>query len=215
MRLSLAALAALTVPGQTAAQDAHSALQRAAIAYASIRSLRADFRQTIVNPMLGNPETTRGVLYLVPPDRFAMRFEQPAGDRIVADGEWLWAFTPSTVPDQVIRQPIPRSGTATPNLILQFVDRPMERYDATYEGTDSVAGDPVDLVRLVPRVDGLGFRQATIAISARTGLLRRVALIEDSGQRRTLVFVQIEPGAAVPRHELTFVVPDGVRVVTP
>ena len=215
MRLSLAALAALTVPGQTAAQDARSALQRAEITYASIRSLRADFRQTITNPMLGNPETTRGVLYLVPPDRFAMRFEQPAGDRIVADGEWLWAFTPSTVPDQVIRQPIPRSGTATPNLILQFVDRPMERYDATYEGTDSVAGDPVDLVRLVPRVDGLGFRQATIAISTRTGLLRRVVLIEDSGQRRTLVFVEIEPDAAVPRRELTFVVPDGVRIVTP
>ncbi|MCH8841319.1 MAG: hypothetical protein IH831_11745, partial [Planctomycetes bacterium] len=63
-----------------------------------------------------------GVLFLVPPDRFAMRFEEPEGDRIVADGEWLWAYTPSTVPDQVIRQPIPRFGVATPNLFGQFVD---------------------------------------------------------------------------------------------
>ena len=25
------------------------------------------------------------------------------GERVVADGEWLWAFAPSSVPDQVIR----------------------------------------------------------------------------------------------------------------
>ncbi len=217
-RVGIATLAALAVGGlirQAAAQDATAALDRAGRTYESLTSLRADFRQTISNPMLGDPETTRGVLYLVPPDRFAMRFEHPEGDRIVVDGEWLWAFTPSTVPNQVLRQPIPRYGAATPNIFLQFVDNPLERYDATYVGTDSVAADLVDVVRLVPKQDGLGFRRATISISRRTGLLRRVALVEESGQRRTLVLIAIEPGAAVPRREVTFVVPEGVRIVTP
>ena len=201
--------------GPALAQDASAALQRAEVAYQSVKSLRAQFRQTISNPMLGGPETTHGVLYIVKPDRFAMRFDDPDGDRIVADGEWLWAYTPSTVPNQVLRQPIPRSGAATPNLFAQFMERATERYDATYVGAEDVAGDLTDLVRLVPRRGDVGFRSAVIAVSVGTGLLRRIALVEDSGQRRTLVFTDIEVGAAVPRAEVTFVVPRGVRIVTP
>jgi len=198
-----------------AAQDAPSALARAETAYWKLMSLRAEFEQTIVNPMLGAPETTRGTLYLVPPSRFAMKFSEPAGDRIVADGDWLWAYTPSTVPGQVIRQPVPQAGAATPNLFAQFVDRPLERYDATYAGADTVAGDAVDLVTLVPKVEGLPFRRVTIAVSRETGLLRRLAIVEDSGQRRTLVLASLAPNAAVPLGEVRFEVPRGVKVVTP
>jgi outer membrane lipoprotein carrier protein len=198
-----------------AAQDAPAALARAEAAYRALTSLRAQFEQTIVNPMLGAPENSRGALYLVPPSKFAMRFIEPAGDRVVADGEWLWAYTPSTVPGQVIRQPVPQAGAATPNLFAQFVDRPLERYDATYAGRDTVAGDPVDLVALVPKVEGLPFRRVTIAVSRETGLLRRLAIVEDSGQRRTLVLTAVAPNAPVLPAEVRFEVPRGVKVVTP
>jgi len=197
------------------AQDAPAALARAERVYASVSSLRAEFGQTISNPMLGEPEVSSGTLFLVKPDRFAMRFAVPPGDRIVADGTWLWAYTPSTVPDQVIRQAVPSSGAATPNLFAQFVDRPLERYDATYGGRDTVAGDPVELVTLVPRQHDLGFRRATVAISERTGWIRRVALIEDSGQRRTLVLTALTPNADVPKAEVTFTPPRGARIVSP
>lgn len=197
------------------AQDASAALARAERAYASSTSLRAEFGQVISNPMLGDPETSSGTLFLVKPDKFAMRFAEPAGDRIVADGTWLWAYTPSTVPNQVIRQPVPTSGAATPNLFAQFVERPLERYDVTYAGRDTVAGDPVDLVILVPKEPNLGFRRATVAISERTGWLRRVALIEDSGQRRTLVLTALTPNADVAKNEVTFTPPRGTKVVSP
>jgi len=209
------AVLALLLAAPLAAQDPAPALQRAERAYRALRSLRAEFRQTIDNPMLGAPETSRGVLFLVPPDRFALRFDDPEGDRLVADGEWLWAYTPSTVPNQVIRQEIPRSGAATPNLFAQFVDRPLERYTASVVGSDTIAGDPVDLIRLVPITEEIPFREATIAIAEGTGLLRRVDLVEESGQRRRLVFLEVSPNATVPRDEITFVVPRGVRVVTP
>jgi outer membrane lipoprotein carrier protein len=197
------------------AQDVPTTLARAEAAYRRLTSLRAEFEQTIVNPMLGGPETSAGTLYLVPPSKLAMRFSNPAGDRIVADGEWLWAYTPSTVPGQVIRQPVPEAGPASPNLFAQFVDRPLDRYDATPAGTDTVVGDPVDLVRLVPRVDGLPFRRVTIAVSRRTGLLRRLDIVEESGQRRTLVLTSLTPNASVPPAEVRFAVPRGVKVVSP
>jgi outer membrane lipoprotein carrier protein len=204
-----------SAPLPLCSQDAPSALARADRAYAAVTSLRAEFQQTISNPMLGAPEVSSGTLFLVKPDRFAMRFAEPVGDRIVADGTWLWAYTPSTVEGQVIRQPVPRSGAATPNLFAQFVERPLERYEVSYAGRDTVAGEPVELVTLVPRTRDLGFRRATIAVSERTGWIRRVAIVEDSGQRRTLVLTSLAPNADIPGEETRFRVPRGVKIVTP
>jgi outer membrane lipoprotein carrier protein len=194
------------------AQTATEILATAGATYGTIETLQAEFTQMLVNPMMGD-ETTTGTLYLSPPHRFSMRFSEPEGDRIVADGEWLWLYTPSTTPNQVIRQSIPEMGPATPNLFGQFVDNPLERYNATYVGVDSAAGYPVQNVRLVPRVDGIPFRNVVISLSA-DGMLRKVNIVEDSGQRRTLVFDSIVVNAQIPEEELSFRVPRGTRVVT-
>ncbi len=206
-------LVACLWPGLATAQSVDAALRRAEDAYHGLTTLRAEFTQTLVNPMLGGPEESHGTLFLDPPDRFAMRFANPEGDRIVADGTWLWLYAPSSVPDQVIRQSVPRAGMASPNLMGQFVDRPLERYDAEYLGVDTVAGVEVDRVRLTPKVDGLGFRRAEIAVDRLAGLLRRMVVIEESGQRRTLVFRNIVTGVSIPPAEFRFDVPPGTRVV--
>lgn len=213
MRYTALLFAALA--GPLHAQDAITALQRAERAYQALETLEAEFTQVIVNPMLGGPELSQGILFLEPPSRFAMRFSDPVGDRIVADGVWLWAFTPSSVPDQVIRQAIPKRGAATPNLLAQFMDRPLEHYRPFYVEADTVAGELVDVVRLIPRFDDAPFREATISVSRTSGLLRRIALREVSGQQRTLVFVRLRDNVAIPDAELRFTVPSGVRVVTP
>lgn len=197
------------------AQDVTSALNRAEIAYRGLTTLTAEFKQTLVNPMLGAPETTGGRIFLVPPSRFSMRFDEPNGDRIVADGTWLWLYAPSTVPGQVIRQSIPQSGVSSPNLIGQFVDRPLERYEVTYVGEDNVAEETVDVLRLTPLGGSLGFRWAEIAVARSDGILRRMDLMEDSGQRRILVFSAIRTQVRIPEGELRFDVPQGTRVITP
>ncbi|MBI2535554.1 MAG: outer membrane lipoprotein carrier protein LolA [Gemmatimonadetes bacterium] len=202
-------------PAPLAPQSADSALARAQHAYDSMTTLKAAFYQTLTNPMLGRPEHSRGVLFLQPPGRFAMRFTEPSGDRIVADGRWLWVYTPSSVPDQVIRQPIPTSGANTPNLFAQFVDRPLERYRASYVGSDTVATEPVDLVRLVPKGDDAPFREAVIGISRRDGWMRRLSLVEESGQRRLLTFQRLDINQLIPPSELRFTAPRGARVITP
>jgi len=197
------------------AQSTDSVLARAQRAYDGMTTLRAAFSQTLTNPMLGGPEQSRGVLFLQPPGRFAMRFSEPSGDRVVADGQWLWVYTPSSVPDQVIRQPIPTSGANTPNLFAQFVDQPLERYRASYVGSDTVAAEPVDLVRLVPKGDDAPFREAVIGISRRDGWMRRLSLVEESGQRRVLTFQRLDINQLIPPGELRFSVPRGTRVITP
>lgn len=205
----------LVVPGAPQGTELEAVLARAQRAYDSMRTLRAEFTQVITNPMLGAPEHSRGVLFLAPPGRFAMRFSQPEGDRIVADGRWLWLYTPSSVPNQAIRQPIPASGATTPNLFAQFIDRPLERYQATYLGRQELNGDPVDVVRFVPRTSDLPFREAVLALAASDGWPRKLTLTEPSGQRRELVFSHPAVNVEVQPDEFTFTVPRGVRVITP
>lgn len=199
----------------TAAQEASSVLRRAEEAYHELATIRAEFTQTITNPMLGDPEISSGVLFLAVPDRFAMRFTEPAGDRIVADGEWLWIYTPSTVPNQVIKQPVPEAGANTPNLFAQFVERATERYHAQYLSADEVMGDSVDVIRLTPLIGNAWFDEATISVSRDTGLLRKLEFTEESGQKRLLVLTTIQPDGNISDRELRFEVPNGARVVTP
>jgi outer membrane lipoprotein-sorting protein len=45
--------------------------------------------------------------------------------------------------------------------------------------------------------------------------MRKVALVEESGQRRSLVFNSIEINRPIPAAELVFRPPDGTRIVTP
>src|SRR5881396_860693 len=125
-------------PNRPTAQDPAPILDRASQSYDTVRTLQADFVQVVDNPMIGDPDTTRGRLYQRRPGYFAMRFTEPKDDRIVADGRHLWLYTPSTTPGQVIRSAIPGTGTTGPNLIGQFVERPRERYTARYVRIDIV-----------------------------------------------------------------------------
>lgn len=202
------------IGSQLQAQNAPIALARAEATYNSLTSITAEFTQTLVNRMLGAPETTTGTLFLDKPGKFAMRFEYPEGDRLVADGEWLWIYTPSSVPGQVIRQPIPTGGTLTPNLFAQFVERTAERYEASYLGMETIGGVETDVIRLVPKGPAQ-FRSATISIAVDSGLMIRVLVREESGQDRTLELTNIRTNVEIPSEEISFDVPRGTRVITP
>ena len=189
-------------------------LDRAGQTYQTVTSLSADFVQIITNPMIGTPDTTRGRLYQMRPSRFAMRFTAPKGDRIVADGRFLWLYTPSTTPGQVIRSRIPEYGTTGPNLIGQFVEQPRERYTAQYVRADSLPdAGPADVIKLVPKGHEQPYSEAKIWVGREDGLVHRVDIVESSGQERTVILRNIRVNTGVPGRELTFSPPGGVRVV--
>src|SRR5213595_676993 len=197
------------------APDPWPMLDRASATYQTITSLSAEFVQIITNPMIGTPDTTRGRLYQMRPSRFAMRFTAPKGDRIVADGRFLWLYTPSTTPGQVIRSRIPEYDTTGPNLIGQFVEQPHERYTAQYVRADSLpdGSGAADVIRLVPKGHDQPYSEATIWVGREDALVHRVDIVESAGQERTVILRNIRVNGGVPGRELTFSPPTGVRVV--
>jgi len=196
-----------------AVQDPGPILDHASASFDTVRTLAADFVQIVENPMLGDPDTTRGRLYQQRPNHFAMRFSDPKNDRIVADGRHLWLYTPSTTPDQVIRTTIPGTGTTGPNLIGQFVEHPRERYNARYVRADSIGDVAVDVIALTPRSTDLPYSDATVWIAKQDGLIRRIEIVENSGQRRTITLQHLTVNKPIPAREFKFAPTSGVRVV--
>jgi outer membrane lipoprotein carrier protein len=195
------------------AQDAQAVIGRSARVYRSLRSLSADFIQVIDNPMIDSAES-KGTLVQAGPAKLAMRFRDPPGEAIVIDGEHIWVYTPSTVPDQVLRLSVPNGGPVYGyNLLAWFLDRPAERYKPSYLRTEQRNGRPLDVIQLIPTVSEMPFSKAVIWLDRADALPRRLEIQEESGASRTLDLFNIRVNQSVSERTFTFKVPKGVRVV--
>jgi outer membrane lipoprotein carrier protein len=198
---------------QASAQDAPAIVGRAAKVYRSLGSLRADFVQMIDNPMIDSAES-KGTLLQAGAGKFAMRFSDPPGEAIVIDGQHVWVYTPSTVPGQVVRLAVPSGGPQYGyNLLAWLLDRPAERYRASYLRSERIDGRTADVVQLVPAVPDLPFTKAVVWLDRQDALPRRLEIQEQSGASRRLDLKRIRVNESLPASSFTFKVPNGVRVV--
>ncbi len=214
MRRMLPLLVLLAVaPAAARAQDANALVGRSSRVYRSLSSLRADFVQIIDNPMIDSAES-RGRLVQAGPDKLAMRFTDPAGEAVIIDGRSVWVYTPSTTPGQVIRMSVPSGGPVYGyNMLGWLLDRPAERYTASYLRGDVVGGRSMDVVELVPAVPDLPFERAVLWLDRADGIPRRLEITEHSGAMRTLTLSKVRVNQSVPDSTFRFDVPSGVRVV--
>jgi len=195
------------------AQDAKAIIGRAAQVYRSLASLRADFVQVIDNPMIDSA-ASKGTLAQAGSAKLAMRFSDPPGEAIVIDGEHVWVYTPSTVPDQVVRLSVPSGGPVYGyNLLAWLLDRPSERYRPSYLRAERVGGRSTDVIELIPAVPNLPFTKAVIWIDREDALPRRLEIHEESGATRTLTLSRLRVNESLPDRTFTFKVPSGARIV--
>jgi outer membrane lipoprotein-sorting protein len=213
VRFFLTFALALAAAGAAQAQDAESIVGRSSRVYRSLSSLTADFVQVIDNPMIDSVES-RGTLIQAGSSKLSMRFTDPPAEAVVIDGEHVWVYTPSTVPDQVLRLKAPSGGPVYGyNLLAWFLDRPSERYQAKYVREDKVGNRPVDVVELTPAVPDLPFERAILWLDRQDGLPRRLEITEKSGALRTLALSNLRVNRRVPDSAFEFKVPSGARVV--
>jgi outer membrane lipoprotein-sorting protein len=192
--------------------EARDALLRASERYAGIETVCAGFRQLLQIPLLGDEQESAGRVCQRRPNLFAMRFTEPAGDAVVADGSHFWIYYPSVSPGQVLRLPVdPTRGGL--DFYREFLDEPLSKYAVADGGVEDVGGVATRLVRLTP-LGNRGYRSAQVWIDPVQGLIRKVEVVEENGtlRRITLSDIQVDPG--VPASTFQFAVPDGVSVVS-
>ena len=201
------------LPIARAQQDARGLVSRASAAYRGLQSLRADFDQLIQNPMIGD-QASKGVLIQSGPAKLAMRFSDPDGEAIVIDGQYVWVYTPSTTPGQVLRMPLPSGGPVYGyNLIAWLLDKPHERYQSAFVRADQVDQRAVNVVEMVPTVPDMPFSRAVVWLDRSDGLPRRIEIEETSGQQRTLTLRNLRANVSIRDDTFRFRVPSGVKVI--
>lgn len=198
-------------PEEKANQDrAAEILSQAERTARGIRSLEADFTQTLNVPLLNTSQRSTGKLYQRKPDRFLMRFSDPEGDVIVADGRHFWLYYPSTDRTQVIRTSISEGGESV-DLQSQFLSNPNQRFVATLVGEESVGGQQTHVLTLVPR-GASAYRILKVWIDKDDYLVRRFEMTEENNSVRTVEMRNIRTNHALPDNLFTFTPPAGAQV---
>ncbi len=203
------ALATRPLPGQTVDRT----IDRAVAAWQAAKTVRASFEQTLTNPLTGSEVTARGDFQQQGRNRIGIRFTDPAGDRIVADGRVLWIYIPSTTPGQVIRSSLAQ-GANSVDLTGQFLTAPRTKYNITAAGTTTVSGRPAHGLLLVPKREGSHpFSRATVWVDDRDGLVRQFEVTDQNGVTRRVRLTSIRVNVPVDGSAFRFTPPKGVRVV--
>ncbi len=192
--------------------DPKQLIDRSARAYQKASSFKAAFRQILADSMIGTYES-QGNLIQAGESKLSMRFTDPSGDAIIMDGEYIWIYTPSTTPGQVIRVKAPSDPTYGPNLLAWFLTNPTERYNSRYVKSDAVAGRGVDVISMTPLDRNLPFSSAMVYLDQYDYLPRRLEVKEKSGNLRTLILTSVETNRRYAPGTFSFEVPKGVRVV--
>lgn len=205
-----AAFAALSSPLR--AQTAESVIDKAVTAYKSIRTMRGSFEQTIRNPLTGTSMNARGDFQQQFPDRIAVSFSDPKGDRIIVNGAIAWLYLPSTNPGQALKVPSGAGGGSL-NLTEQFLNSPATRFRLTSVGTAVVGDRATHAVQLVPKTAIPEFTEATVWVDDANGLIRQFEITEPSGLVRRIRMVDARVNATVDAGAFSFTPPKGVKVI--
>lgn len=201
-----------TAPSELAAQDATTIMERAAERYRGMASFCAEFRQEVRNDLMRQTTRSRGDLCQARPDRFEMRFTDPEGDRIVADGEFVWVYFPSVDDGQVFRSSFVATGGRF-DLHREFLSEPGRRYAAALEGSEEVGGRQAHVLSLEPLVAS-PYLRARIWIATDDPVILQLEIVEDEGIVRELEFSELVLNASIPGERFRFVPPPGAQVIT-
>jgi outer membrane lipoprotein carrier protein len=214
IRAVLLGVALLAPVASVRAQSATATLDRAVRAYKNVKTVRASFTQTITNPLLGATVSSAGEMLQRRPNHVSVRFSDPAGDRIVADGAWVWFYLPSSVPGQVIRQRIESGVSGSPDLTAQFLDTPSSRFTVTDLGREKVNGRMSRVLTLVPKTGvEAAFTKAVIWVDSADALIRQFELTEPSEIVRRVTITKLTLNPSIPASAFRFTPPSGTKVI--
>ena len=213
LALFVLAVTVLHVPvAAQAASDPFAPIEAASRVYRGAAAVCSDFRQVLSVPLLGEDRTGQGRLCSRQPNQFSMRFTQPAGDLVVADGSWLWVYQPSSDAKQVLRSAL-ATGPRGIDFYAEFLDAPRTKYRAELKGRETLDGRSVDHVLLTP-LRAAPYRSAELWIDPQGAHLRKVVIREENGTVRTITLSAVQANAALATDVFRFTPPTGAQVIT-
>jgi len=206
----------LLLTGVARAQTAEQTIDKAAAAYADMRTAHVVFSQTVMNPLTNKTAASKGDLIERLPGHYLVTFTVPAGDRIVSDGKVVWVYLPSTNPGQVLKLPVGEAGASrVPDFTAYLLNDPKAHFTLSDAGTAEIAGRKTHIVQLIPKEKSVPFSAAKLWIDDADGLVRQFETVDANGSLRHVRVEKIELNVPASGHLFVFTPPAGVKVFEP
>lgn len=205
------------VPAVSSAQDtgaAETADTRIDTYLAGVTTLRAGFRQVLLDERGETVDESTGTLYLSRPDRFRWEYENPFADddatgnaalAIIADGERLWVYDAELAQATVKR--MDGSLASNPAMLLSGRGKVSDGFDVV----GGFEGEGVSWTELKPKESDTDFQR--IRLGFRNDDLAFMELKDSLDQVTRIEFQSVTRNVALSDARFVFDVPGGVDVI--
>jgi outer membrane lipoprotein carrier protein len=177
-----------------------------------LKTMRAEFAQTVTDGKGEQVQKAQGTLVIVRPGRFRWELTPEGGapQLMVADGSNLWFYDRDL--EQVSVKPATAALTATPAGLLSGEGNIRELFTVAPAGRK----DGFDWVLVTPKQSDADFREARLGFGPglrQEGELKRMVLKDKLGQTVRLEFFKSERNPPVADSEVKFTPPPGADVI--
>ncbi|MFO1429148.1 MAG: outer membrane lipoprotein chaperone LolA [Candidatus Competibacteraceae bacterium] len=173
--------------------------------FRDLKSLQADFTQTILDEQSRTLETSKGQMFMQKPGRFRWDYRQPPSQLIVADGQRMWLYDKEL--QQVTVRRLDKALSATPLALLSGA-APLEN---AFVVSGSGVRDGLQWYELRPKEEQPEFKMLRVAFDG--NVLKIIELEDAFNQRTRLSFDRLQRNVPIDPELLRFVPPQGVDVV--
>lgn len=199
--------ALICAPGSAAAAVSveDPGLQRLRNFLTGVTTLRADFRQRVVDSRQQIVEDSSGRVLMQRPGRFRWDYEQPYARVIVADGTRLWLYEADL--EQVVIRQLQTGIGDTPAALLTGKQNVLERFDIG----KSWQADGLQWISLVPKAADGDFSAVRLGFDGPR--LVNMEIDDRLGQQTQLDFSRIEINPRLDDKSFSFDIPPGADVI--
>lgn len=171
MRMLPRFLAILILLGASAvhAQSTDEIVEKIRKAHASMKDYEATFTQEVTGA--GRTQSASGTLYIRIPDRMRWDYLEPKVKSLITDGKTSWMVLPEE--KQVYEQPL-SDGDSAKTPLAMLTGKLDFRAEYNIERLSDDEGRIS--VRLTPKAEGRGFREARVEVDAKSFEIQRFRL---------------------------------------
>ncbi len=198
----LIALLLITIALPAQAGEGEERLQRF---LDGLKTLRAEFVQTQLDPNEQVVEEGEGVLYLSRPGRFRLEYSTPYEQLYVADGERMWMYEIDL--DQVSVREQGNALGDTPALLLSTTAPLAENFSIDELGVHG----GLSWLELHPRSKDTSFSYMRTAMEGE--MLRAMEMVDGFNNTTRLYFVSMDENPPLGEEKFQFSPPPGVDVI--
>lgn len=173
--------------------------------FTDVKSLRADFEQTVTDANGKIMQQAKGVFVLQRPGRFRWDYRAPYQQLLIADGRKLWIY--DTDLEQVTVKQLDSALGGTPAQLLSGAHFPKLDFSVTSLGQRN----GLDWIELTPNTKEKDFEKVQLGFDQRD--LRMMEITDNFGHHTQLKFNNLQRNPTIAPSMFVFVPPKGVDII--